>query len=158
MEPIFLNWLYKLKNLRRLMHNCFAKDHNKIICTVNDLIYSWKPLTAHEQQLCKKSEHNQMHSLQLNLFLVFFCGATYRSFQPRNLRQLVRNNFAKDHNMIKLIVYDSISYTQTNIYEFLIFTSCEWLSRSLLLNSLFLSKIFIFGQKWAVKNLMTSSV
>ena len=38
------------------------------------------------------------------------------SLQPRNISRLMCNNFAKDHNMIKCIIYDSIRF-HDKVYE-----------------------------------------
>ena len=111
------------------MRKNFAKVHNIIKCLVYDLIY----------------------------FQQFSVGppVVNQSYQLRNFPRLMRNNFTKDHNMIKCIVDDSISYKHSFIFS----TYFIWeVPRSLLLNSLFLFKIFIFTQKLLVRNLGTPTV
>ena len=65
----------------------------------------------------------------------------------------MRNNFAKDHNMINCIVYDFYK-VHLNKYSIIFSIYFVWkVSRPL-----YLSKIFIFKQKLLAKNLGTLTV
>ena len=74
-----------------------------------------------------RSTHNRIHSLRFNSFWIILSGTISLSYiSHTNLETLLRlmcNNFAKDHNMIKCIVYDSIRYIQIKIHSFLVFIS-----------------------------------